>query len=152
MNKTFVGRIALASIVLATGLAASAAHADRDDWGWRGGWRGDWHGGPDWRFHGGGRWYHGDHDGRFGWWWIAGPGLWYFYTQPVYPYPYGPYYYDYPSPPVVVVPSQPAEPAPPPAQQYWYYCDSAKAYYPYVSTCPGGWRKVPATPPDAGQH
>jgi len=29
----------------------------------------------------------------------------------------------------------------------WYYCDSAKAYYPYVSDCKEGWRAVPATPP-----
>jgi hypothetical protein len=26
----------------------------------------------------------------------------------------------------------------------WYYCDSAKAYYPYVSTCPEAWRPVDA--------
>ena len=29
----------------------------------------------------------------------------------------------------------------------WYYCESAKAYYPYVSECKEGWRTVPATPP-----
>jgi hypothetical protein len=29
----------------------------------------------------------------------------------------------------------------------WYYCDSAKSYYPNVSQCPEGWRAVPATPP-----
>jgi len=29
----------------------------------------------------------------------------------------------------------------------WYYCDSAKAYYPYVPECKEGWREVPATPP-----
>jgi len=29
----------------------------------------------------------------------------------------------------------------------WYYCDSAKAYYPYVAECKEGWRTVPATPP-----
>ncbi len=29
----------------------------------------------------------------------------------------------------------------------WYYCDSAKAYYPYVANCPEGWRPVQATPP-----
>ena len=28
------------------------------------------------------------------------------------------------------------------AQQYWYYCDPAHAYYPYVSTCPVPWRPV----------
>lgn len=30
------------------------------------------------------------------------------------------------------------------AEQYWYYCDSAHAYYPYVSSCPEPWRDVPA--------
>ena len=28
------------------------------------------------------------------------------------------------------------------AQGSWYYCDAAHAYYPYVATCPGGWRAV----------
>ena len=38
-----------------------------------------------------GRWLHGDHLGRVGWWWIVGDG-WYFYPSPVYPYPH-PYAY-----------------------------------------------------------
>jgi len=25
---------------------------------------------------------------------------------------------------------------------YWYYCPAARAYYPYVSQCPGGWMQV----------
>jgi hypothetical protein len=75
-----------------------------------------------------GRWYHGRHDGRVGWW-IVG-GVWYFYPQPVYPYP-DPY-----RPPVVAGP-------PPPAASY-YYCDQPPAYYPYVPSCPSGWRTVPA--------
>lgn len=29
---------------------------------------------------------------------------------------------------------------------YWYYCDSAHTYYPYVSTCPEPWRPVVAQP------
>ena len=39
----------------------------------------------------------------------------------------------------------PAQPAP----ATWYYCESAKNYYPYVATCNEGWRSVPATPPPA---
>ena len=31
----------------------------------------------------------------------------------------------------------------------WYYCESAKAYYPYVAECKEGWRAVAATPPGA---
>ena len=105
---------------------ADFRHFDRhDDRLWRrGGWRHSWH------------------DGRFGWWWITG-GDWFFYPQPVYPYP-DPYNY-VPLQTVVVPP--PTEPLAPQPQQYWYYCDSASGYYPYVATCPGGWRAVPATPP-----
>lgn len=95
-----------------------------------------------------GYWHHGWHDGRIGWWWIAGGG-WYFYPQPIYPYP-DPY-----TPPVVIVQQQPVAPAAPPAPvgppptQYWYYCDSPKGYYPYVPTCQTAWQPVPATPPAA---
>ena len=65
-----------------------------------GGWHGDSHGGwrrPHfgerrsfddhdrtlWR---GGHWAHERHGGRFGWWWVAGDD-WFFYPDPVYPYP-----------------------------------------------------------------
>lgn len=125
---------------------AMADRGNRHDYSHR--WHGDihrfhQHDYPYWRE---GRWHHGHHDGHLGWWWIAG-GLWYFYEAPVYPYPdpYVPY-----TPPVVVV----QQPAPPPAAvtevapqpQYWYYCNSARNYYPYVAACPEGWRQVPATP------
>ena len=86
----------------------------------------------DWRGHGvdldrwhGGRWFHGEHLGRLGWWWIVGDG-WYFYPAPVYPYP-DPYI-----PPPAVAPSS----------NYWYYCTSAHAYYPYVTECPEAWTPV----------
>jgi len=45
---------------------------------------------------------------------------------------------------------QSAPPASPSTQSSggtWYYCESAKAYYPYVAECKEGWRSVPATPP-----
>lgn len=87
------------------------------------------------RWHGG-RWYHGDHDHRGGWWWIVG-GSWFWYPQPVYPYP------DFYIPPTVVI-EQP--PGPPPAQ-YWYYCDLPAGYYPYVTQCSVPWKAVAATPP-----
>lgn len=90
----------------------------------------------------GGHWHHGEHEGRLGWWWITA-GIWYFYPYPVYPYP-DPYL-----PPVVVVP--PSAPEPPivatqPQPQNWYYCEASRSYYPYVSSCPSGWKTVPATP------
>ena len=75
----------------------------------------------------------------------VGVGFPFWYPYP-YPYPY-PYAYPYPvySPPAVVQQSpvyvQPEAQAPPPPQ-YWYYCQSAQAYYPYVRECPGGWMQV----------
>jgi hypothetical protein len=104
-----------------------------------------------------GTWRHGSHGGRLGWWWVIG-GLWYFYPQPVYPYPdpYRPPLIVEQAPPVIVqVPApapgpQPAPAMPPvasqPAAQYWYYCEVARGYYPYVASCPSGWKTVPATP------
>ena len=73
-----------------------------------------------------------------GWW---GPGWW------DAPYPY------YSAPPVVV-PQEPTtyiqqEPAPP-AEAYWYYCQNAGAYYPYVKECPGGWMQVVPSPNPPG--
>jgi hypothetical protein len=118
----------------------------------------DWHGGVGVRvagpgYHGGGgRWDRGWHGGHFGWWYIDS-GVW-----TAYPYysPYGYYpYYTYPAPYGYVTPESPAVNSNlPPPPQYWYYCDAARAYYPYVQTCPAGWRPVaaqpaPVTPPTA---
>jgi hypothetical protein len=72
------------------------------------------------------------------------------------PYWYGPppYYYYYP--PTVMVPASPpvyverSDAAPEPsAQEWWYYCDTSRGYYPYVKTCPSGWQRVPPAPPPA---
>lgn len=90
-----------------------------------------------------GYWHHGWYGPRFGWWWVVGPS-WYYYPAPVYPYP-NPYV------PPLVIQTTPAQPGPAPAQ-YWYYCAASKAYYPYVSECPGGWQPVPVPPPDATTH
>lgn len=87
------------------------------------GWHGDIHH-FDYGYWNGGRWWHGDYGGRFGWWWIVGPN-WYWYPAPVYPYPQP-----------FVVPGGVAG--------WWYWCDAYQQYYPYVSACPSGWRAVPA--------
>ena len=87
-----------------------------------------------------GEWRHTRHEDRLGWWWVA-EGLWYFYPRVVYSSP-DPYI-----PPVVV--TQPTQPVAPPPAQYWYFCASSNSYYPYVASCPDGWKTVPATPPDA---
>jgi hypothetical protein len=138
-------RNALRALAVLIGAAAAAmvfvrpALADRAEWRWHGHIeRFHEH---DWALWRAGVWRHEVHDGRLGWWWVVGPN-WYFYPEPVYPYP-DPYV-----PPVaVIVPQTSASPAPPPpTPQYWYYCESAKGYYPYVPECPSGWRVVPATP------
>jgi len=43
-------------------------------------------------------------------------------------------------------PPQAGPSAAPSASATWYYCESSKTYYPYVSECKEGWRAVPATP------
>ena len=82
----------------------------------------------------GGVWRHGRYGGRLGWWWIVGP-TWYYYPRPIYPAP-DPYI-----PPVTTIQS------PAPQVQNWYYCEASKEYYPYTSSCPGGWKTIPANPP-----
>ena len=53
--------------------------------------------------------------------------------------------------PAAPAPAAPAPTAAPASGGTWYYCDSAKAYYPYVAQCKEGWRPVPARPPGAPQ-
>ena len=112
------------------GLAIAAASAPASAHGYRGGHY--YGGGPrvSFGFYGPGFW---------------GPGYW-----GAYPGYYG---YGYAPPPVVVVPSEPriyverdAAPAAPAGGQWWYWCASAKGYYPYVSTCSEGWQRVPPQP------
>lgn len=72
----------------------------------------------------------------------------YYFPPPVY-YPPQVIVVPPPEPQVYIEQAElPAEPVTQaaPAQQYWYYCNSAKAYYPYVKECPGGWQKVLPVP------
>ena len=133
--------LALALLLLSTA-ASAQGHAGRAARGAghaapaAGHWQGDigrFHE-RDWNTWRGGRWVHGSHGSQLGWWWVAG-GLWYLYPQVVYPYP-NPY-----EPPQAPV----AAPMPPPTP-VWYYCEAAQRYYPYVATCPAGWKQVPAVP------
>ena len=78
----------------------------------------------------GGRWDHGWHNGRLGWWWYAG-GAWYFYGAPIYPYP-GYVSDDYVD-----------DDAYGPPGQNWYYCQNPPGYYPYVQQCRMPWQPVP---------
>ena len=105
-------------------------------------------------------------------WWRGGvwcgPGpcgpYWYpYYAPPVVVEPTPPpVVVQPPPPPVVVQPAPPPVVVQPPAPQvyvqsddrvahdaYFYYCDSAKGYYPNVKDCPQGWTRV-APQPTAG--
>ena len=126
-----VGFVAVVTVLMLGALPSSA---------WTGG--GSRHGGG---FHHGG-FHHGFHHHRFffhrhccfGPRVLIGVGVG---VPLLYPYPY-PY-----APPVVVESAPPVYVQP---QQYWYYCQGAQAYYPYVKECPGGWLQVvpqPSPPP-----
>ena len=76
--------------------------------------------------------------GRCGWWWVSG-GVWYGYDRPTYPYPQ--YVAE-----GIDAPYQPIPAPPPPAQQFWYYCDNPAGYFPYVKSCNQPYRPVPIPP------
>jgi hypothetical protein len=101
----------------------------------------------------GGRWRHDWHDGRLGWWWDVS-GVWYFYTDPVYPYPEyvadyadaGPDYAyadDYDESQVAEAPDEDADQG---NGFTYFFCPASNAYYPYVSSCAVPWSPVPTTP------
>lgn len=89
-----------------------------------------------------GGWRHEYHDGRWGWWWFV-DGLWYWYDQPVYPYPttvsvvtYAP-----PAPAMTYAPPEPATPVAPPPR-FRYFCPG-QGYYPEVQACPTDFVRQP---------
>jgi hypothetical protein len=137
MRKLFLALAAgalLTAPIFAPPAATQDWHRHHDRYDHRGPDRG-WHDRDIHRFHDHdfdfwreGHWFRGRHGGRLAWWWIVGDG-WYFYPQPIYPYP-DPY-----RPPVVA--------APPPGPVY-YYCPGPRGYYPYIPNCPTGWQVVPA--------
>lgn len=72
-------------------------------------------------------------------WWYPPPR---YYYSPSYPY-YPPVVVERAAPTVYIEQPAPAAPAAPQAQtNYWYYCDAARGYYPYVRECPAGWQRV----------
>jgi hypothetical protein len=82
-----------------------------------------------------GVWRHAWHHGHWAWWWVVG-GSWFFYPEPIYPFPdyvgsvvYYDYYGDMGEP-----------------DYYWYYCEDPPGYYPDVARCDSAWEAVPPTP------
>jgi len=112
-------------------------------------WRGHHHG-----FVSGwsrGYWFHGTYMNHIGWWWIVGP-TWYYYPEPVYPYPSESeapvYFVEVQGTPPPVAPPPPTNVPPTSKQQAMsYYCEKSKNYYPLVSTCDGPWVATPVKPP-----
>jgi hypothetical protein len=142
MRKTMTAALVFVVATFAGGAAlAYGGHGGGGHGGGGGG--GHWGGGG----HGGG--YHGH--GWYGGWGYGVYGV-PFYWPGVYGYGYyDPYYdggdydyYDEGPPPGVQVP-------PGPQQNYWYYCDASKSYYPYVKSCANAWQPVPAAPPPSEQ-
>jgi hypothetical protein len=145
-RPTPVSGLAWAAVIAALAMNVPLAHAQHPVGGLHGGYHGpDFHSRDFGRFSPvergiwrGGRWQHGWHDNRFAWWWIAGGG-WYFYPEPIYPFP------TY-VPPAIVVQQAPPMPSGLPPSQFWYFCDTPQGYYPYVAACNGPWREIPAPP------
>lgn len=100
----------------------------------------------------GGRHHHNHSRARVGVF-IGAPILfspWYYHSPYYYYPPYYPPVVVPQSPPVYIEQGQAPAPAAAPAQRsdnYWYYCPEAKAYYPYVKQCAGGWQRVVPQPP-----
>jgi len=149
-----IGKLVLGALMLAGTSAAIAQSAEAAPYGYGygPGWGGPGVGfgfgtGPAWT---GGRWVHGWHGPRYGWWWTVG-NSWYLYPRPVYPYPaYGPpvvgedYYgsprdsgQDYAQGYARGPDGNPQRP------EYWYFCQNPEGYYPYIQDC-DDWQQEPA--------
>src|SRR3974390_270517 len=127
----------------ASGALSSPAFADRYDE--------HWYHGPIHEFHEhdlhawrGGRWYHGYYGGRSGWYWIVG-GVYYWYPQPVYPYP-NPYV-----PPEALAGGVAVPPAPAVAAAIPAIPQAAPIYPPAVPASPQEAPAIPQAAPIAPQ-
>lgn len=141
--KRIVAGVAMVGLFLIAAAPADARGGHGGGGGHGHGGRGGFHGQ---RFHG----HHGFHSG------VIGGGVWLGpYWGPYWdPYWYPAYYPPYPSYAApVAVESQPQTfIQQSPAQSYWYYCEDAKAYYPYVRECPAGWLTVAPQAPSEPQR
>ena len=108
------------------------------------------------------RWHHDHHHPRLTW--HIGP----IYRPWVYPPVYNdPFFYrqrwndrpiiiEQPAPQIYIEQPQALTQVAPAQSQdannYWYFCESAQAYFPYVNECAGGWQRVvPQPPPPPGR-
>jgi hypothetical protein len=135
MMKSYLRLVPLLLVLVFGAVASSSAMAQRGG-------------------HGGGYGHGGGHG--YGW---GGLGLGIalgslyglgYYSNPYYPapaYAYPAPAYTYPAPPAAYVEQGVPKVTPAQPQGDWYYCADSKSYYPYVRECPGGWQRVPSTPP-----
>jgi hypothetical protein len=162
LKTLVIASFAAASLAVAVDASAQqhhgggAGHSGGVSHGWHGGGARaavghGWHGGGGWR--GGGGW-HGGYYPRYSFY-LGAPFLWPSYYYPSSPYYYYPYDYGYPGymyPPEAVQaapeeeePTTQAAPGPGSPTQgplYMNYCESSKAYYPKVASCPEGWKFI----------
>jgi hypothetical protein len=96
-----------------------------------------------------GTWRHTRYHGRYGWWWYASGG-WFFYDQPIYPYPvvisdyaYDDYADDGDYGDSADYGDDGADDSGYGSDVY-YYCASPRGYYPDVQRCSVQWQPVPA--------
>ena len=153
-----IGKIVLGALMLAGAAAVAAPAADAAGYGGYGYRHGPGYGrpgahfgfsaGPGWR---GGRWVHGYHGPRYGWWWTVN-NSWYPYPRPVYPYPaYAPPPYAsadeyYPNARGYTQDFDPGPSRNPQRPDYWYFCENPEGYYPYIQDC-DNWLQEPAEGP-----
>jgi hypothetical protein len=71
-----------------------------------------------------------------------GPAYWWWHPYPYYWYYPPPYYYPPPPPQEPPVYIEQSTQMPQASPGYWYYCQSASAYYPNVQSCSEAWIKV----------
>jgi hypothetical protein len=142
--------VALAVLSLGSAQASSARAEHRHGYVER-------HSAPVHRGNHGRHWQHGHHHPRVT-----------LSIAPIYrPWVYPPYYHDpffyrqhrdnrpiivqQPAPQIYIEQPQALALAAPAQSQdannYWYFCESAQAYFPYVNECPGGWQRVVPHPP-----
>ncbi|MDP3609347.1 MAG: hypothetical protein Q8R74_09780 [Methylophilus sp.] len=147
--------LTLITMLLVGTLMSEAAFAE-------GGGHGGGHDGGHWGGHGGGHWGGqvgiylgapiGFRDGYYPYSYYGAP----YYGVPYYSSPVPAYYPPVqPAPmiyteqsdrPQIRIQAAPKNSAQDAQESWWYYCVDAKAYYPYVNQCPGGWLRVAPQP------
>jgi len=69
-----------------------------------------------------GHWFRGEHNGRYGWWWVVGRD-WFAVDRPAQL-----------APELYTPPHR--------TKGWWYLCPDNLAYYPFVTSCMADWMRV----------